>query len=64
MLLNSSSEQKQDPQVTISIVILTWNLKRKIGVCLASLAQGLNGYPAEAIVIDNGSQGQTCALVL
>ena len=64
LLLYSPFEQKQDQQVTISIEILTWNLERKIGTYLASLSQGLSGYPSEAIVIDNGSQGQTCAVVL
>ena len=56
-------EQMQDQQVTVSIIILTWNSEREIGACLASLEQGLSAFPSEVIVIDNGSQDQTCAVV-
>ena len=56
-------EQVQDQQVTVSIIILIWNSEREIGACLASLEQGLSAYPSEVIVIDNGSQDQTCAVV-
>ena len=63
MLHHSPSEQKQREQVTVSIVILTWNSELQIGACLASLAQGLCEYSYEVILIDNGSQDQTCAIV-
>ena len=53
----------QDQQVTVSIIILTWNSEREIGACLASLEQGLRAFPSEVIVIDNGSQDQTCTVV-
>ena len=56
-------EQRQDQQVTVSIIILTWNSEREIGACLASLEQGLSAFPSEVIVIDNGSQDQTCAVI-
>ena len=56
-------EQMQDQQVTVSIIILTWNSEREIGACLASLERGLRAFPSEVIVIDNGSQDQTCAVV-
>ena len=54
-------EQNQDQQVTVSIIILTWNSERQIGACLASLDRGLSEFSGEVIVIDNGSQDQTCA---
>ena len=50
-------------QVTVSIIILTWNSEQQIGACLASLDRGLSEFPSEVIVIDNGSQDQTCAVV-
>ena len=56
-------EQKQDPQVTVSIIILTWNSEQQISACLASLEQGLNAFPSEVIVIDNGSRDKTCNVV-
>ncbi|MDE0510627.1 MAG: glycosyltransferase family 2 protein, partial [Gammaproteobacteria bacterium] len=56
-------EQNQDQQVTVSIIILTWNSEQQIGACLASLDRGLSEFPSEVIVIDNGSQDQTCAVI-
>ena len=56
-------EQNQDRQVTVSIIILTWNSEQHIGACLASLGRGLNEFSSEVIVIDNGSQDQTCAVI-
>ena len=56
-------EQNQDRQVTVSIIILTWNSEQHIGACLASLDRGLSEFPCEVIVIDNGSQDQTCAVI-
>lgn len=53
----------QPTEVHVSVVILTWNSERQIVACLASLAQGLCVCPAEVIVVDNGSQDQTCAVV-
>ena len=55
--------QKQGQQVTVSIVILTWNSGRQIEACLASLAQGLSAFPSEIIVIDNDSQDETRAVI-
>ena len=55
-------EQNQDQQVTVSIIILTWNSEQQIGACLASLDRGLSEFPSEVIVIDNGSQDRTCAI--
>ena len=55
--------QKNASQVAVSVIILTWNSEREIGACLASLEQGLSTFPSEVIVIDNGSQDQTCAVV-
>ncbi len=54
---------KQDRQVTVSIIILTWNSEQHIGACLASLDQGLKAYSSELIVIDNGSSDRTCSIV-
>ena len=51
---HSPSEQKQNQKVSVSIIILTWNSEREIGACLASLEQGLNAFPSEVIVIDDG----------
>ena len=56
-------EQNQDQQVTVSIIILTWNSEQQIGACLASLDRGLSEFSSEVIVIDNGSQDQTCAVI-
>lgn len=56
-------EQKQDRQVTVSIVILTWNSEQNIGACLGSLHRGLSAFSSEVIVIDNGSRDQTCSVV-
>ena len=58
-----ATEQKQGQQVTVSIVILTWNSERQIEACLASLAQGLSAFPSEIIVIDNDSQDETRAVI-
>ena len=43
-------EQNQDQQVTVSIIILTWNSEQQIGACLASLDRGLSEFPSEVIV--------------
>ena len=48
---------------TVSIVILTWNSAAEITACLSSLAGAITAFPAEVIVVDNGSQDETCALV-
>ncbi len=53
----------QPTEVTVSVVILTWNSEQHIATCLASLTQGLRTFPGEVIVVDNGSQDQTCALI-
>lgn len=50
-------------QVTVSVVILTWNSERQIGPCLASLERGLEAFSSEVIVVDNGSQDRTCAVI-
>ena len=55
--------QKQGQQVTVSIVILTWNSEQQIEACLASLAQGLSAFPSEVIVIDNDSQDETRVVI-
>ncbi len=53
----------QPTEVTVSVVILTWNSEQQIAACLASLTQGLGAFSAEVIVIDNGSQDRTCAVI-
>ena len=58
-----ATEHKRGQQVTVSIVILTWNSERQIEACLASLAQGLSAFPSEVIVIDNDSQDETRAVI-
>ena len=58
-----ATEQMQGQQVTVSIVILTWNSGRQIEACLASLAQGLSAFPSEIIVIDNDSQDETRTVI-
>lgn len=57
------TELKQNRQVTVSIIILTWNSERHIGACLASLDRGLDTYSSEVIVIDNGSSDLTCSVI-
>ena len=37
-------EQNQEQQVTVSIIILTWNSEQHIGTCLASLERGLGTF--------------------
>ncbi len=54
---------KKAQQVTVSIIILTWNSEQQVGACLTSLDQGLNSFSSEVIVIDNGSQDRTCSIV-
>ena len=54
---------KKTHQVTVSIIILTWNSEQQIGACLSSLDQGLNSFSSEVIVIDNGSRDRTCSIV-
>ena len=49
--------------VKVSVVILTWNSQEVIDACLASLAQGLTLFSFETIVVDNGSQDRTLAIV-
>ena len=56
-------EQNKDLQTTVSIIILTWNSEPYIEACLTSLEQGLTEFSSEVIVIDNGSQDRTCALI-
>ena len=58
-----AKDQEQGQQVVVSIIILTWNSERQVGACLASLSQGLSEFSSEVIVVDNGSQDQTCAVV-
>ena len=58
-----AKDQEQGQQVVVSIIILTWNSEREIGACLASLSRGLSEFSSEVIVVDNGSQDQTCAVV-
>ena len=58
-----ATEHKQGQQVTVSIVILTWNSERQIEACLASLAHGLSTFPSEIIVIDNDSQDETRTVI-
>ena len=50
-------------RVSVSIIILTWNSEHDIAACLTSLAQGLGEFSFEVIVIDNGSQDKTCAVI-
>ena len=56
-------EDKQAQRMSVSIIILTWNSEREIVACLTSLAQGLREFSFEVIVIDNGSQDKTCAVI-
>ena len=58
-----AKDQEQGQQVVVSIIILTWNSERQVGACLASLSRGLSEFSSEVIVVDNGSQDQTCAVV-
>ena len=55
--------QVRTQQVSVSIIILTWNSEHEIAACLTSLAQGLGEFSFEVIVIDNGSQDKTCAVI-
>ena len=59
----SGTADSQPSQFTVSVVILTWNSERQIGQCLDSLERGLEAFSSEIIVIDNGSQDRTCAIV-
>ncbi len=61
--MQSVTEDKSARRVTVSIIILTWNSERQIGSCLASLSRGLAEFPYEVIVVDNGSQDQTRAII-
>ena len=58
-----AKDQEQGQQVVVSIIILNWNSERQVGACLASLSRGLSEFSSEVIVVDNGSQDQTCAVV-
>ena len=49
--------------MSVSIIILTWNSEHEIAACLTSLTPGLREFSFEVIVIDNGSQDQTCAMI-
>ena len=49
-------------RMKVSIIILTWNSASEIAACLASLVEGVR-LDHEVIVVDNGSQDQTCRLV-
>ncbi len=48
--------------MTVSVVILTWNSASAIEACLTSLPAGLT-VSHEVIVVDNGSQDQTLAVL-
>jgi len=60
---HSDNAGKPGRNVTVSIIILTWNSEQQIGPCLAALERGLKAYPSEVIVVDNGSTDQTRALI-
>jgi len=46
-------------EVTLSVIIVTWNGKRYALECLASLHQGESALPFEIIVVDNASTDGT-----
>jgi GT2 family glycosyltransferase len=48
---------------TLSVVIVTWNSRRVISDCLASIEHDLAGNPGELIVVDNASTDGTADLV-
>ena len=56
-------EKTQPTGISVSIIILTWNSQAEIAACLSSLTHGLTAFSSEVIVIDNGSQDATCAIV-
>lgn len=58
-----AAEKAQPTGITVSIIILTWNSQAEIAACLASLEHGLRTFSSEVIVIDNGSQDETCTIV-
>jgi GT2 family glycosyltransferase len=47
----------------LSIVIVTWNVKKYAAECLTSLAQATEGLSSEIIVIDNASADGTTELI-
>ena len=59
----TATGDRQEHQITVSIIILTWNSEHHIGPCLASLERGLQAFSSEIIVVDNGSKDRTCAIV-
>jgi N-acetylglucosaminyl-diphospho-decaprenol L-rhamnosyltransferase len=50
-------------QVTVSIIILSWNTCSLMRECLASIVEYGAGYELEIIVIDNGSTDGTQAMI-
>ena len=48
--------------VRVSIVVVTWNSKKHIEECLASLEGATRDLLAEIIVVDNASSDGTAAL--
>jgi GT2 family glycosyltransferase len=52
--IGKASLAKEFP-VDISFIIVSWNAKRHLLSCLASLAGAERGYTSEAIVVDNAS---------
>jgi len=51
------------PSVTLSIIVVNWNTRDLLRDCLASVFSNLGGLVAEVIVVDNGSDDGSQALV-
>ena len=45
--------------IRLSVIIITWNSERDVKQCLDSVFESVASYPAEIIVVDNGSTDKT-----
>ena len=52
-----------DPPVRISVIVISYNVRTRLGACLRSIAETLQGTPHEVIVVDNGSSDGTVEMV-
>ena len=55
--------QSSNPSVELSVVILNYNVKRFLNLCLESVVEATQNIKAEIIVVDNDSRDGSVAMV-